>query len=478
MGVFARKGWLYFIAIVIIFLSYYTISDGYFFMLAIPFAIIEIYLLIYRIDLLILGLFFLTPLSIEYRFGDYGLNVPTELVLIPLFLLFILKILRGELDTKIFRHPVSICILLHLLWIFITTLNSQMFWVSFKFFLSRCWFVLVMYFWVLELYKKEENITRTLWLYLAGFSIVIGYIFVIHSRHGFVEEVAHWAPTPFYNDHTAYGAALALYLPPLVALLVNMKGWKRFIPLGYVLLLLVCLVFSYTRASWLGIAVACIITFLHVMRIKPMVILLSVLIMGCVGVMMQDKIRVILEHNKQDSSSNFLSHIQSMANVSTDASNIERFNRWAAAFRMFAERPVMGFGPGTYMFLYAPYQRSFQRSTITTNLGNLGNAHSEYFGPLSEQGIFGLLMLLSILVAVSIKAIQLIRDKSLEKKYRNLVFGVLMGLITYFIHGCLNNFLDTDKASIPVWSFMAIIVAIDLYCRKDSGKLESAAAGQ
>jgi hypothetical protein len=36
-------------------------------------------------------------------------------------------------------------------------------------------------------------------------------------------------------------------------------------------------------------------------------------------------------------------------------------------------------------------------------------------------------------------------------------------LITYYTHGVLNNYLDTDKASIPFWGFTAMIVAIDIY---------------
>ena len=34
-------------------------------------------------------------------------------------------------------------------------------------------------------------------------------------------------------------------------------------------------------------------------------------------------------------------------NVSTDASNLERINRWNCAIRMYAERPFLGHGPGT-----------------------------------------------------------------------------------------------------------------------------------
>ena len=40
---------------------------------------------------------------------------------------------------------------------------------------------------------------------------------------------------------------------------------------------------------------------------------------------------------------------------------------------------------------------------------------------------------------------------------------ILLGFITYVVHGGLNNFLDTDKASVPFWGFVAALVAIDLY---------------
>ncbi|HQN98780.1 MAG TPA: hypothetical protein PKU86_04960, partial [Bacteroidales bacterium] len=39
----------------------------------------------------------------------------------------------------------------------------------------------------------------------------------------------------------------------------------------------------------------------------------------------------------------------------------------------------------------------------------------------------------------------------------------IIGLITYYIHGFMNNFLDTDKLSVPFWAFYAMIVALDLY---------------
>ncbi len=54
---------------------------------------------------------------------------------------------------------------------------------------------------------------------------------------------------------------------------------------------------------------------------------------------------------------------------------------------------------------------------------------------------------------------------------RIVVMSTFMGLFTYFVHGVMNNYLDTDKASIPFWGFLAILVAIDIY-HKDGNTSE------
>ena len=46
-----------------------------------------------------------------------------------------------------------------------------------------------------------------------------------------------------------------------------------------------------------------------------------------------------------------------------------------------------------------------------------------------------------------------------------MVICSFLGLFTYFVHGVLNNYLDTDKISVPFWGGIAIIVAIDIYHR-------------
>ena len=55
-----------------------------------------------------------------------------------------------------------------------------------------------------------------------------------------------------------------------------------------------------------------------------------------------------------------------------------------------------------------------------------------------------------------------------DKKLKMVVAAALCGLITYFIHGALNNFLDIDKIAVPFWGFAAMIVAIELYATENN----------
>jgi O-antigen ligase len=91
----------------------------------------------------------------------------------------------------------------------------------------------------------------------------------------------------------------------------------------------------------------------------------------------------------------------------------------------------------------------------------MGNAHSEYLGPLSEMGLPGMLIVFLLMIYVIYTGLKVFKKGNREVKFLSMM--VTLGLITYFTHGILNNFLDTDKLSVPFWGFIAIIVALDIF---------------
>jgi O-antigen ligase len=229
------------------------------------------------------------------------------------------------------------------------------------------------------------------------------------------------------------------------------------------------IILSYTRASWISLVAALLCYLVFALRIKTSVVVGGIVTTVLLLLLYQTQITMTLENNEEESSSDYASHVQSMSNISTDASNVERLNRWHSAFRMFYERPVFGWGPGTYMFQYAPFQKWDERTIISTNFGEGGNAHSEYIGPLSEQGIPGPILFILIGALVIYRTSRIIIH-SKDPEIRMLAKGLILGLITYWVHGMLNNFLDTEKASVPFWAFIGALVALDVYHFRNSGK--------
>lgn len=447
-------------------LNIVLVVNEHYFGFAIPLALLVLWMAIYAYDKLWYLIVLATPLSVNVELaGGVGFYFPTEPILFGLMGIVILRQLTdNNIDKKIFSHPITRIIMIYLLWVFISAMTSSMPMVSFKFFLAKLWFISTMYFLAIAIFKNEKNILPFFKLYLLGLTIAVIYTLSVHAINGFSEEAAHWVMFPFFKDHTIYGALLAFYFPIIVGLLFlkDVKKGNKLILISLFILFSVAIVLSYTRAAWVSLIGGLMVAIVVLLKINYRTVLSAIALLVLLFFMYGDKIIYQLGKNSQDSSNNLTEHVESMSNISTDASNLERLNRWNSALRMFKERPVFGWGPGTYQFQYAPFQKASETTIITTRTGDQGNAHSEYLGPLAEQGLPGSIIMVILVLAVTVFALGLYSELP-RSDIRTIVLMTYIGLVTYFIHGSLNNYLDTDKASIPFWGFIAVLVAIDLY---------------
>jgi O-antigen ligase len=463
-----KIAWLYLVASLFVATGLYLIvqKDNYFFF-AFPVVLGILLLYLFSLDKVILLISFLVPLSVNLENIDAGLSIslPVEPLLFGVLLLFISKLLyERNYDKKIAKHPITIIIYVMLLWMFITTFTSELPLVSVKYLVSRLWFVVPFFFVAALVFKKIKNFHKFIWFYIASLIIVIIYTISRHAGFGFSENTANWVMTPFYNDHTAYGSALAMYLIFSAGYLFypGLKPIQRLAIIAVTGALVLAIVLSLSRAAWISLAASLVVLMIVILKIKFRWILLGFVSIIFVFITFEHEIIDTLEKNKQDSSNDLVEHVQSISNISSDASNLERINRWQAAFRLFDERPLFGWGPGTYQFVYGPLQRSKEKTIISTNSGDKGNAHSEYIGPLSEMGLPGMLivfMLVGTLIYTGLKTF----NRSKSKEVKVITMTTTLALVSYFVHGLLNNFLDTDKLSIPVWGCAAILVVMDLY---------------
>ncbi len=467
--------WVYILSAIFIVLNVVFIINEFYWFTLLPVVLLLIILFFFALDRLLLFIVFLTPLAVTIRDFDsnLGLSLPTEPILFGVLCLFFIKLLfdRQLIPARLMKHPVTIAILFYLLWMFVTSITSELPLVSFKYLLSRLWFIVPFYFMMVMVFRKFRFIKTFTWLYVISLIGIIGYSTYNLFVWGFSENAAHWVMSPFYNDHTAYGAAISFFIPVMFGLLFI----KRFSPTERIfltiafLLLFAGLILSYSRAAWISVVAALAVGLIFIFKIRFRWILILLIAVGSFFYAFEQQIFMKMEKNKQDASVNLAEHVQSISNISSDASNLERLNRWNAAFRMFEQRPFWGWGPGTYQFIYAPFQLSKDKTIISTNAGDKGNAHSEFIGPLTEEGVVGLISVLGILGTIIWTIIRVWR-RAREPEVKTTALLFFLGLVTYYTHGILNNFLDTDKASVPFWGFIAVIVSLDLFQEKKSAE--------
>ena len=437
-----------------------------------PFALFIVYTAVFHLQNLVYFLAFATPLAISLK--EMGLtegpdlSLPTEPIMFGIMLVYILiHFQKTVTDKKFLNHPLTLLIGFQLFWMFVTTCTSTDVVISLKYLLSRLWFIFSCYIIIPHLFQNRKNIINFVLAYAVALAIVVCYTTISHARFNFDEKIADWIVSPFYNDHTAYGAALAMFIPVMVSFwfLKSVSRNLKILSIILFCMFMLAIVLSFARAGWGSLAVALAILLTLWLKIKFRTLFITFFTLIGLFLAFQTEIIMILNKNNQDAKGGFANNIESMLNISTEASNLERLNRWSCAIRMWQDKPVFGWGPGTYMFKYAPYQLSRDLTIISTNFGTVGNAHSEYLGPLSEQGILGLVVVIILLFYVTSMGYRLAYSLE-DHDDRILCIGLFLGIMTYFVHGFINNFLDTDKLSLPFWAFLAALVCFDLYYTK------------
>jgi putative inorganic carbon (HCO3(-)) transporter len=108
--------------------------------------------------------------------------------------------------------------------------------------------------------KRKKAIIYHLLFYAVALAIVAIITTYKHAAYAFDEKIADWIVSPFYNDHTAYGAALAMYIPVMFGINVYEKYFKTFVKVVcsslLVTIFLISIIVSFARAGWLSLTVS------------------------------------------------------------------------------------------------------------------------------------------------------------------------------------------------------------------------------
>jgi putative inorganic carbon (HCO3(-)) transporter len=439
--------------------------------MATPLFLGLLFCVLYAKKYLIYLISFCVPLSLSRSLpGGISLQIPAELLVGMLALIFLVYAFwRNDLISKKFvTHPVSLWISLDLALGLLAVINSELPFVSLKRWSLKLAFALVFFFMLGNWFSERKDYWKVILIWCAGMAIVVIHTLWQHAQYRFGIPYSPAMPRPFFDDHTIYGANLALFLPVLG--LILLKGWKqisfvwRGVWMGAISLFSAGIFFSFSRAVWLSLMVTLIFMGVWQLSLKiPWNLSRRIIALVFVGMLIvigaSQGINWVKQNRAQSVDTSTLEHLTSAANIQTNTSNRERINRWLCAIRLFEERPLLGWGPGTYQHVYGPFQKLEEMTRISTYQGDRGNAHSEYLTYLSESGAMGLLGFLGLIITLFYRSIRAYRR--LDAHTQTLILGLLAGLMTFLWHGFFNSFLDQAKIAGVFYLFLSILVWVD-----------------
>ncbi len=408
------------------------------------------------------------PLSTEFYFPNgLATDLPTEPLMVGLMLVYGLYCLRHgrEMGSRFLRHPITLLVLLHLFWIFATSITSENLMVSFKFSLAKLWYIVVFFFMAGSILKRPQDIRLFFWSILLPLIATIMFIWARHAQTGFSFDTVSGVLDPFYRNHVNYAALLALFTPFVWFARQwypsgSLNRWA--VNIGLVILLL-AIQFSYTRTAYLTLMIAIGAFFIIRLQLVRLVLVASLVVGGLlIGFMVSNNnyLQFAPDFEKTVTHHDFDNLVEATYKMQ-DISTMERFYRWIAGGYMSGEKPLVGFGPGNFYNFYKSYTVSSFETYVSDNPEKSG-IHSYYLMTLVEQGIPGLLIFLALCFFALIRGEKIYATIQKENKAeRGIVMASMLSLIIILAFILINDMIETDKMGSFFFMFLAFLVNSD-----------------
>jgi O-antigen ligase len=393
------------------------------------------------------------PLSAEIEIvSDSKLSLPSEAIVVFIALsVFFSWLFRAK---PILKKPTLLDTVLILL---VAVAFASVFFSSMPLVSAKTSVLLAAYTFVFYLQPRvleSTELIKLILLFMVSWIGVTLFSFWNFYTYSFNFQTIRGIARPFVSDHTLMSAIWSFVICYALYFFFKNKGIKKAIALCFVVIGFMSLFVSLSRAAWLGIGFAAFIGF-AMFLIKSCFawrkLLFSLWLLG--GIVLAGIGGLFVWNSNADSghkNATLSTKLSSVANTATDVSNKERVVRWKAAWRMFLEKPFTGHGAGTFQYNYIPYQRSSELTRISVlnpyhapeNSG--GTAHSEMLLLLSEKGVFAGILFILFWFLVIRNGLKQVYALKLQTDIR---FWAFMALLTYFVHGWVNNFNTVDTFS-------------------------------
>jgi len=190
-------------------------------------------------------------------------------------------------------------------------------------------------------------------------------------------------------------------------------------------LMTVCLYFTYTRSTWMGLAGGlAVIPLLHLPKSWRPALLVGMLLAGIAGgLVVGDK---LINMTRKDS------------DASASHSVYQRASFLIVSMNMFYDAPVVGHGFGRFYDAKMPYLSDRSQQIELESIRNLDH-HNTFLSLLTETGAIGLTLFVALLAAWGRAAWQLFRDVEAESWMRAQGLFTLATMIAYLANAMFHD---------------------------------------
>lgn len=434
--------------------------------LILPLIVLVGFVAVINVNKLYAFFFLLLPFSLEVQLpGGLGTDLPSEPFMIGLTLIAIYLFANNyqKIDAKYLKHPISILLIIHIIWIGITTFYSENILVSTKFLLAKLWYVIPFYFLAAHLLRRDADIRFLIKCLVSSLCVAILYVLVSHAGDDFSFDKVNQAVSPIFRNHVNYACIVTLSLPFLWLLFKTSKQkYYRYVYFIVILIFLSAIYLSYTRAAYVAVVIA--IGAYYIIRwscVKYVLILITILSIAFVGFLSYDNnyLDYKPEYEKAITHKKFDNLIEATSKLE-DISTVERFYRWIAGGYMVVDKPLLGFGPATFYFFYQSYTVTGFQTYVSHNPEKSG-IHNYYLMTAVEQGLIGLIIFVLFCFVVLVKGENIYHK--LENQDRKVI---VMAAILSFIIICailiINDMVEAAKVGPFFFLTPAILLIYDL----------------
>ena len=280
-------------------------------------------------------------------------------------------------------------------------------------------------------HERVRSFVPNLLLLSTVLPVTIGYFLYIHGQVQPRFETGIWVDRMIstFSSSNRFSTYLTQGLTICIGLCLTTRSTtKRFLYLGYAVLLAVTIVLTYTRTAWVMIAVGvAILGYFYNKRLWFVFMLVAVL---------------VLQFPLLTSRWSLAALDLTSANAAT-STLAGRLAAWRVAWQWFLESPLLGYGLGYF------------RGGSVQLIGWWSIPHNVYLQVLTEGGILGFLPFIVLwlsFIVVTLRRLYLNR--------RNPWIQVLLALLVQIMLAMLTENMFTDTANMSMfWAFAGFALA-------------------